>query len=408
MCEECPGEVMIDERGQHVCEDCGLEHQLPSNDAEHNSSSSMGDARQSEAGPLGTVFGSMADVSPELKAKFRKWGQKQQSWNREKDPMYLQVKAALVEMFGKDTASAVDLMTRASTQQLTSEDAEHRMGLSKGDAKKLKLPKTSISRLGGEQHPEKRGGGKQAKLHIMALAIASVSADWLGTPPIDEKDLMKRYNITKKQLRLAKKSIRQNFQHRIKEEIIDKDVVKKRNAADRREDEYQIALENLMNVVDEFFDEPLRSEITHEFFEAFIQIEGESIDSEHANVPIGLLAACVLCQVLKDRGLLNGKQSKIAESVGKTGSGLGSRLKLLEKKDPYGVFNASAPVQAMLFRSSASEAGGGDMVGQLTQHRPSRRSLYKNPKRFNSPSPPTKQSSKQPEGNRGGEDEDSR
>ena len=147
----------------------------------------------------------------------------------------------------------------------------------------------------------------------MALAIASVSADWLGTPPINEKDLTKRYNITKKQLRLAKKSIRQNFRHRIKEEIIDKDVVKKRNAADRREEEYQIALENLMNVVDEFFDEPLRSEITHEFFEAFIQIEGESIDSEHANVPIGLLAACVLCQVLKDRGLLKGKQSKIAE-----------------------------------------------------------------------------------------------
>ena len=163
-----------------------------------------------------------------------------------------------------------------------------------------------------------------------------------------------------------------------------------------------------MNVVDEFFDEPLRTEITHEFFEAFIQIEGESIDSEHANVPIGLLAACVLCQVLKDRGLLKGKQSKIAESVGKTGSGLGSRLKLLEKKDPYGVFNASVSVQAMLFRSSASEAGGGDMVGQLTQHRPSRRSLYNNPKRFNSPSLPTKQSSKQPEGNRGGEDENSR
>ena len=408
MCEECPGEVMIDERGQHVCEDCGLQHQLPSNAAENNSSSSMGDARQSEAGPLGTIFGPMIDVSPELRTKFRRWEQKQRSWNREKDPMYLQVKATLVEMFGKDTATAVDLMTRASTQQLTSEDAEHRMGLAKGDAKKLKLPKTSISRLGGEQHPEKRGGGKQAKLHIMALAIASVSSDWLGTPPIDEKDLMKRYNITKKQLRLAKKSIRQNFQHRIKEDIIDKRVVKKRNAADRREDEYQIALENLMKVVDEFFDEPLRTKITHEFFGAFIQIGGESIDSELANVPIGLLAACVLCQVLKNRGLLKGKQSKIAESVGKTGSGLRSRLKLLEKQDPYGVFNTSAPVRVMMFKSSACEAGGGDMVGKITQHRPYPRSLYKDLNRFTSPSLPTKQASKEPEGNQGGEDENSR
>lgn len=398
---------MIDERGQHVCEDCGLEHQLPSNDAENNSSSSMGDARQSEAGPLGTVFGPMTDMPPELRTKFRKWEQKQRSWNREKDPMYLQVKATLVEMFGKDTASAVDLMTRASTQQLTSEDAEHRMGLSKGEAKKLKLPKTSISRLGGERHPEHRGGGKQAKLHIMALAIASVSADWLGTPPINEKDLMNRYSITQKQLRLAKKSIRQNFQHRIKEEIIDKNVVKKRNPADRREDEYQIAMENLMDVVDENFDEPLTTEITHEFFEAFIQIEGESIDSAHANVPIGLLTACVLCHVLKNRGLLKGKQSKIARAIGKTGSGLRSRLEKLEKEDPYGVFNASTPVQSMMYTSSACEAGGGDMVGKITQHR-SRRSLYKNPQRFNSPSFHTKQASKEPEGDQRGEDENSR
>ena len=396
---------MIDERGQHVCEDCGLEHQLPSNDTESNSSSSMGDARQSEAGPLGTVFGPMKDMSPELRAKFRKWEQKQRSWNREKDPMYLQVKATLVEMFGKDTASAVDLMTQASTQQLSSEDAEHRMGMSKGDAKKLKLPKTSITRLGGEQHPEKRGGGKQAKLHIMALAIASVSADWLGTPPINEKDLMKRYNITKKQLRLAKKSIRQNFRHRIKEEIIDKNVVKKRNAANRREDEYQIALENLMDVVDENFDEPLTTEITHEFFEAFIQIEGESIDSAHANVPIGLLAACVLCQVLKDRGLLKGKQSKIAEAVGKTGSGVRTRLEKLEKEDPYGVFNASAPVRSLMHNSSAREAGGGDMVGKLTEHHTINRSLYKNPKRFSSRNLPTKQATRKPVGNQGGEDE---
>ena len=114
--------------------------------------------------------------------------------------------------------------------------------------------------------------------------------------------MTKRYNITKKQI--AKKH------DRIKEEIIDKNVVKKRNAANRREDEYQIALENLMDVVDENFDEPLTTEITHEFFEAFIQIEGESIDSEHANVPIGLLAACVLCQVLKDRGLLKESKAK--------------------------------------------------------------------------------------------------
>ena len=68
----------------------------------------------------------MIDMPPKLRAKFRRWEQKQRNWNREKDPMYLQVKAALVEMFGKDTASAVDLMTKASTQQLTSENAEHR------------------------------------------------------------------------------------------------------------------------------------------------------------------------------------------------------------------------------------------------------------------------------------------
>ena len=152
MCEECSKELMIDERGDHVCEDCGAVHELPSLATENNSTSAMGDGRQSEAGPLGTVFGPMIDMPPKLRAKFRRWEQKQRNWNREKDPMYLQVKAALVEMFGKDTASAVDLMTKASTQQLTSENAEHRMGLSKGDAMNLKLPITIISRLGGDLH----------------------------------------------------------------------------------------------------------------------------------------------------------------------------------------------------------------------------------------------------------------
>ena len=37
MCEECSKELMIDERGDHVCEDCGAVHELPSLATENNS-----------------------------------------------------------------------------------------------------------------------------------------------------------------------------------------------------------------------------------------------------------------------------------------------------------------------------------------------------------------------------------
>ena len=48
---------------------------------------------------------------------------------------------------------------------------------------------------------------------------------------------------------------------------------------------------------------------------------------------------------------------------------------------------------------------GGDMVGKLTEHRLINRSLYKNPKRFSSPNPTTKQAARKPIGNQGEEDE---
>ena len=395
---------MIDERGEHVCDDCGLVHVLPALDAENNSTSSMGDGRQSEAGPPGTVFGSMKDVPSNRRPTFRNWERKQRGWNRERDPMYRQVQSTLVEMFGKNTASAVEPMTRASTQQLTGEDAERRIRLSKGEAKKLNLPKTSITRLGGKHHPEKRGGGMQANLHTIALAIASVSSDYFRTPPINEEDLMRRYSITREQLRLAKKSIRQNFNKRLEHGMVrqtDRLSIKQRSRAERREDKFNIALENLMDVIDQTFDGPLLDAITHEFLECFGEIEGESIDGFHANVAVGMLAACVMFQVLKNRGLLDGKRSKIAKAVGLTSQGVGNRLKKLEKADPYGVFKNEVMVK--------SKNG---IVRAASQHHPTDRSLYKNRKRFNSSSKSTtKQSTEtdsEPQGDVENDDESHR
>ena len=148
-----------------------------------------------------------------------------------------------------------------------------------------------------------------------------------------------------------------------------------------------------MDVVDENFDEPLTTEITNEFFEAFIQIEGESIDSAHANVPIGLLTACVLCQVLKNRGLLKGKQSKIAEAVDKTGSGLQTRLENLEKEDPYGVFNASRlyDQQECGILHVKRRGRHGWKTHRTPPHQPF---SLQNPKRFSSPNPTTKQAAR--------------
>ena len=373
----CSGEVKQDVNGQGICDQCDLVHEMPFTDAGNNSSSALGSGRTHEKG-LGSEIGLPTNVPAGQRGKYWKWRRKERTWNKPEDPMYVQVKNAVAEMFGRNIADAVDLMTQAATKKLKGEDAEKRNRLSPGEARRLALPKTSLTRLGGSHHPEKRGGGMQANLHIIALAIRSLSTDYFGTPPIDEMDVRAQYDITKSQLDAAKKSIRQHFEKRIGEGMIKQPhSIQRRSPQQRREDDYNIALPKLMDVIFDEFGENLGSSIMHEYTERFIEIEGESIDSEHSNTSITMLAVCLMFQVLENRSLLDGKRSKLARAVDKSASGVRNALTGLQKHDPYGVF---APRKFV--------PGKNGIVRGASQHHPMDRTLYKDPKRFTPSSKP--------------------
>ena len=82
------------------------------------------------------------------------------------------------EMFGEDTARAARLLIEATARKLTPAQQATRRTLTKGEQRRLNLPKTSITR----KPKGIKGESDKQNLEIMALAIAS--SQRTGTEPL--------------------------------------------------------------------------------------------------------------------------------------------------------------------------------------------------------------------------------
>ena len=353
-CDECGGNLTIDlTRGEGICDDCSLVHIIQGSDADTNSGSSLGEGRHNEAvnaeaghgaakmggkmNPFGDKFDGRGNrLTAKQKAFAARIGKIDRSSQRDTDPIYAQLMATLRNMFGADMARAVEPLARATARKLTRAQEATRKTLTPGERRRLKCPKTSICRAGGKEHPELRGKTDLDNLQIMALAIASIAARWFRTVRINEKQLMDTYGITAKQLKYAKKAIMQHYQERVRQKWAA--PPQQLSAAAAREDELDKVAENLNDALAERFSEEVLAAIMDAFFDIMTSIGEPSVDARTANVPISMVAGCVMHNLLRRLGLSNGNLSAVAKAVQRSGAGIKSRLEEMRERYENGDF----------------------------------------------------------------------
>ena len=367
-CDECGGNLTIDlVRAEGTCDVCSLVHEHITTDADTNSGSSLGEGRHNEAvnrdaahagarmggrmNPFGDRFDAAGNrLSPQQQRFARRMGQLDRSSQRDTDPMYVQLISTIRTMFGKDLASAVELLARATARKLTPRQEAIRKTLTPGERRRLKCPKTSICRAGGKEHPELRGGSDQKNLEIMSLAIASIASRWFRTVSINEKQLMDTYNITRKQLVNARKVIMQHYQERVNQLWAPKPD--QLNAAAAREDELDKVAQNLNDCLAKRLTEAQLHAVMEAFFGMMSHIGEPSVDASTSNVAISMIAGCVMYNVLTHLDLHHGNLNSIAKAVLRSGAGIKSRLEELNLRYQNGEF----PEGQVLFGSDADIA----------------------------------------------------
>ena len=373
-CDECGGNLTIDlTRAEGICDVCALVHTIVHDDADTNSGSSLGEGRHNEAVNMEAGHGAAkmgAKMNPfgdkfdgrgnRLTAKQKRFaariGKLDRSSQRDTDPMHAQLMATLRNMFGPDMAKAVEPLARAAARKLTRAQEATRKTLTSGERRRLKCPKTSICRAGGKEHPELRGKTDQDNLQIMALAIASIAARWFRTVRVNEKQLMDTYGITAKQLKNAKKAIMQHYQERVRQGWAA--PPQQLSAAAAREDELDKVAENLSDGLSKRFDDDDLGAIMDAFFSVMSNLGEPSVDAPTANVPISMVAGCVMYNLLRQLGLQNGNLSAVAKAVQRSGAGIKSRLEELRERYENGDF----PEGAELFSEPVDEAVENDGV----------------------------------------------
>ena len=369
-CDEdgCGGKLELDNaRGEAVCGDCGVVFENMLADADTNSGTSLGENRHNEAanasavtkgakhGAIMNVKGDRVDAYGNKldSATFRKYrdlARKDRSTQRDTDPMYASLMATIQEMFGPNMARAVELLARATGRKLKPWQEARRRTLSSNEKRMLKCPKTAICRAGGKEHPELRGATEQDNLQIMALAIASIASKWFRTITINEKMLMETYGITQKQFVNAKKIIRQHYMARIRMKWAPQP--NQLHAAASREDEMDKAAHNLEDALASRLGEAQLGPTMDAFFKAMSDIGEPSVDAPTSNVPIPMVAGCVMYKVLQSMNKGQGNLNTVAKAVNCSGAGLKSRLANMEEQYDAGKFPQAEP----LFGSSIEEA----------------------------------------------------
>ncbi len=367
-CEDCGGKLEIDDaRAEASCMNCGVVYENMLNDTDTNSGSSRGENRHNEAvnrgaatagakhgakmNPWGDQFDAHGNrLDKATVRKYRDLARKDLASQRDTDPMYASLMATIQEMFGPDMARAVELLARTTARKLKPWQEARRRTLGSNEKRMLKCPKTAICRAGGKEHPELRGATEQDNLQIMALAIASLASKMFRTISINEKVLMETYGITQKQFINAKKIIRQHYLARIRMGWAPRP--NQLHLAAAREDDMDKAVHNLEDALAARLKAEDLGTVMDAFFKAMSDIGEPSVDATTANVPVPMVAACIMYKVLQRMELAQGKLNGIAEAVGCTGAGLKSRLAILRQQYEEGRF----PEAESLFEEPVDEA----------------------------------------------------
>ena len=110
--------------------------------------------------------------------------------------------------------------------------------------------------------------------------------------------------------------------------------------------------ENLSGGLSKRFDDDDLGAIMDAFFTVMSNLGEPSVDAPTANVPISMVAGCVMYNLLRQLGLQNGNLSAVAKAVQRSGAGIKSRLEEMRERYENGDF----PEGVELFSDTVDEA----------------------------------------------------
>ena len=360
-CDECGGtDFEIDNvRGERVCS-CGLVSDIPMDDAQTNSNSALGDGRTHETvDPLAQAGDSKSStrlnpydkydahgnrLTPEQRriARRRAWADRNSQ--RESDPMFRQLVATIKEMFSEDVAKAALLLAIATARKLTPLQESKRRTLTPGEKDLLKCPKTSITR----KPAGIKGDSDRHNLLIMALAIGVLAHEWFRTAPINRQRLMEQYGITEAQFKNAKSTIAKHYKARVRQGWSAPPAVLHRAAL--RADQLDMAVDNLIKALSPRLTEEKLDRVLDVFWKMLTEIGEPSPAAVTGNVPVNMVAACVMYAALDSLGLAHQNLACIARAVSLSGAGVKSRLQVIKDLVERGEFDKAS----ILFKKESS------------------------------------------------------
>lgn len=348
-CEDCGGtDFEIDHaRGERVCS-CGLVSDIPMDDAQTNSNAALGDSRTHEVvDPLAKAGDQRSStrmspydkydahgktLSPEQRKRARRRAWADRNSQRETDPMFRQLVSTIREIFSEDIAKAAVLLASATARKLTPLQESKRRTLTPGEKALLKCPKTSITRK-----PDGiKGSSDRQNLLIMALAIGVLAHEWFRTAPINRQMLMERYNITEAQFKNAKATIAKHYKARVRQGWSSPPALLHRAAL--RADQLDMAVENLIQALSTRLSDERMDAVLDVFWNMLTHIGEPSPDAVTSNVPVNMIAACVMFAALDSLGLAHQNLACIARAVSLSGAGVKSRLQVIKDLVESGLF----------------------------------------------------------------------
>ena len=354
MCIECGCETewnQDDGRGELSCNMCGGIEEYNSLDTDTNSSTAMGEERQTERvntltglGP-GTVmnpFGDRTDsngqrLSNETRYTFRRLARLDRSTQRERDPMFRQLVATLQELFGNNLTASVRFLTQATARKLTPEQEAIRRVLSSSEQGLLSCPKTSITR----KKKGIKGASDRQNLLLMAIAIAELAHEWLNAIAINRKELLEQHGLTQAQFMNAKSTIAKHYKARCRRGFSPVPHTAQYEAvvSGLREDRLDIHLENLSDALQTRLSARELEALDSVYSKMMSDIGEPAIDAYTSNMAESMLCSSVMLAALTSLGLDHQNLAALGRAVGdRSGAGIKSCLRQLKQDVEGGLF----------------------------------------------------------------------
>lgn len=345
-CDDCAGMNMTHdaEKGESVCDDCGLVTELQLGLAADNGSILFGESAHyqpvrmdkdinANIGTAGSKMYGGRGVSAARRRQYRLFEKIHRSTPENPHPFAKRVKRNIESLFGRQMSHMLEFMAEMSCRPLNSEQEAIRQKQAKSMKRRLGMPKNSICRKGEGI----KGCSEEENAVIIAVAIVELSGKLGMFPEMDRRSLMAQFGITNRQILNARKRILDHWKARVTMGWAKMPV--RKSIEDKREDEIDQGMNHLFDALAEVLSERDYEDVLYETSARLLLLHEGSKDALTLNIEARMVVSVVTYAALNVYGLQSGTADVIAEVFGITSSGVRSRYYALVKEVHQGTFH---------------------------------------------------------------------